>query len=139
MHYLQVINLKVLSILGKDAYVNLGLLKRLKVNAVNISLTNPQLCEALGKLPGQYCIKRNPDTTPIIYEGLLMQGQSESRAWLHRVAWFHNQTARTNCMDQRYGHCTNRWLQICIDLTDLKKFIKREHHPTTTVEEVANK
>lgn len=67
MHYLQVINLKVLSILGKDACVNLGLLKRLKVNAVNISLDNPQLCEALGKLPGQYCIKRNPDATPIIH------------------------------------------------------------------------
>ena len=138
----QVVNLDASPILGKDACVELGLIKRLPIDSVNLKKDYADLCKGLGQLPGVYKIKLKPNTVPVIQPPrriphAIRDKVKEELDRMESLGVIVKQREPTPWVNGMVVVQKGQKLRICIDPTQLNKWIMREHHPTVTVEEVA--
>ena len=146
---------KVSPILGLHACILMGLIDVSPVvhgvHEIN-SVTSAILAEyadlfdeSLGKLPVQYKMTINNDVTPVIRPTRRIPAAMEAKvkAELDRMTklgvivptstpteWISSMVAT---------HKKDGSIRLCIDPQDLNRALKRPHHPTKTVEEVASR
>ena len=148
----QIVDHKVQPVLGLQTCLDLKLIKRMYTVNSDIDTDDPNkllkdykdVFEGLGCLPGEYNIQLNVDAKPVVHpprkipfaqrkkvkkeldrmvrDGVI-QAVKEPTDWVNSIVV----AEKANKVDVR----------ICLDPRDLNKYIKREHYPMKTVEEVA--
>lgn len=101
----------------------------------------PYLTQTTGTLPGTYTIKLEPNTKGVVHatHRLLVALKERAINKLHEMeasGYKFKVTGPTEWVSSILVSIQGDKVRICIDPSDLKKVIKREHHPMRATEEV---
>ncbi|XP_067656436.1 uncharacterized protein [Haliotis asinina] len=134
------------NVISGDTSEKLGLIARVNLTSdssesVKQFVDFPELVKTTGTLPGEYCIKLDPDARGVVHPprrqpAALKPKIVEKLHEMEENGYIVKVEEPTEWVNSMVVSIRKDKIRICIDPKDLNKAILREHHPLKTIEEV---
>ena len=141
----EVVDLKQGNILSGDIAEKLNLLKR--VDSIHLDTEHeltrdfPELVKTTGTLPGEYSIKIEENAQGVVHPPRKLPAAIKPKAIaklqeMEEFGYLTQVKEPTEWVSSMVVSCKKEKIRICIDPKDLNKFIKREHYPMKTIDDI---